>query len=85
MSTTGKGAQTSVNVVVSMIATSSVQKVIPTSPTITSPSPTSKGPETEEPETGKFIKTVNLLISLLRSWHYNRFFVINVLSVVLAN
>ena len=55
MSTPGKGgvvsSQTSVKVVVSMIATSSVHKIIPTSDTVTSPPPTSKGAETGEPET----------------------------------
>ena len=94
MSTTGEGvvisSQTSVKVVVSMIATSSVHKIIPTSETITSPSPTSKGPETEEPkteepETGSFIKTVNLPSSLLRPGHCKRLFIVNVLSVVRAN
>ena len=74
MSTTGKAgvipSQTSVKVAVSMIAISSVHRIIPTSDTIASPSPTSKGPETEEPkteepETGSFIETVTLLISLL--------------------
>lgn len=83
MSTTGKGSvissQTSVKVVVSMIATSSVHKIIPASDTITSPSPTSQGPETEEPkteepETGRFIKTVNLPTSLLRREHYKILF-----------
>ena len=55
MTTTGKGGvisyQTSVKVVVSMIATSSVHTIILASDTITSPSPTSQGPETERPKT----------------------------------
>jgi len=55
MSTAGKrgviSSPTSVKVVASMIATSSVHKIIPTSDTITSPPPTSKEAETVEPET----------------------------------
>lgn len=83
MTTTGKGGvisyQTSVKVVVSMIATSSVQTIILASDRITSPSPTSEGPETErpkteEPETGRFIKTVNLPTSLLKPGHYRILF-----------
>ena len=54
MSTAGKreviSSPTSVKVV-SMIATSSVHKIIPSSDTITSPPPTSKEAETVEPET----------------------------------
>jgi len=83
MSTAGKrgviSSPTSVKVVASMIATSSVHKIIPTSDTITSPPPTSKEPETEEPVTeerkteepeteepgtGTFIVTVNIPTSL---------------------
>lgn len=55
MSTAGKrgviSSPTSVKVVASMVATSSVHKIIPTSDTITSPPPTSKEAETVEPET----------------------------------
>lgn len=72
MSTTGKGGvisyQTSVKVVVSMIATSSVHRIIPASDTITSPSPTSQGSETKRPKTEEPETELTIKLRIQKEW-----------------